>query len=361
MMKHASVRIVLDKELFYGGDCLEGIARLKVKKSEVITYMQVQIHGYKCVNIHVEDIRSNNYSSGYGNSNIFNNSIGGTREFWYSENLFNTEATIFSEPKLLEEGTHALPFKVLLPSDLPPSVRDYYSSSSYGKNVYQVTVRLGRKKHGTFSRRELTDRCKFSYSPVQYVDDFNLPEQTPMEYRFSDYLHSKGFVGSMKNSIGHTAHDPSSMINIIFTFPAQGLRQDIGNRFNVVVFAPPNTRPILVSHVRLDIEATSRITVQNKSLTEVTQKANLVDRRMSQEGTVVDLGPMLLGVRPNMHLVPSFMSPCHNHTTKLYLHLTVKQAGPEGPRIAHVKTSVDLNVLSGRVTQTPKMIAPPPY
>lgn len=359
MLTHASVKIVLDKELFYGGECLEGNAKLKVRKSEEITFMKVQIVAYKAVNIQVTE-PGNNYGYGYG----YMGGYGYNRKVDYSQsdNLFNNEETIFSEPKIFEGGTHYLPFKVLLPNNLPPSVYDSVSDWTYGENVFQVRVTLGRKKHGALSRHELTDHLRFSYSPLQFVDDFHLPEQKLMEYKFSDYFHKKGLVGEVKNTFSNSTSDPSSVIQINFLFPAMGLRQDIGNKFNVIVHRPPDSRPILVSHVKLFVEACALLDVENHTASGITQTAVLVDRRMNQEGEVVDLGPMMTDVRPSMHLVPSFMSPWHNHVTKLFLHLTVKQDSPEGPKIAHVKTSVDLNVLSAKVTQTPSasQVPPPP-
>lgn len=367
MLKHASVKILLDKELFYGGDCLKGVAQLKVRRSEEITYMQVHIQADKNVNVRVttsyETYNNNNFNATNFNPNNFGSTRNTrSRDYPYSESLLNFEATIFSEPKIFSEGTHALPFEIPLPPNLPPSVFDSMSDMTYGKNVYKVKIRLGRKKHGVFSRNELTDQCGFSYSPLQYVDDFNLPEQLTAAFRFRDYLHSKGIIGGIKNSLGQTTHDPNSMLDIVFTFPERGLRQDMGNKFNIVVHAPVNTRPILVSHVILDIEASVFVSVDNHDGSAITQRANLVDRRMNQEGSIVDLEPILANVKPNIYLVPSFISPCHSHTTKLHLQMTVKQNSHDGAKIAHVKTSVNMNVLSGKVTQTLLMNqAPPPY
>lgn len=349
MLLESIMEILLDKYPVCGGGSLRGIAQLRVKKSEVITDMRVHVEGARLGNLLVDDV--DQYRVEYLGDRP--KTPGNIRDNYFSEDLLDKEVTIFSDPITLDKGTHTLPFDIPLPPDLPPSVNERICNSSYGMNRYRVTVTLGRKKRSPLSRKEFFDFCDFNYNPLQFIDDFNLPEQKLKESRFQEPFHDKGIGEKIKDKFSKSVQDSSPMLDIALSYPDQGFRQDVGNKFKIVVTTPPNMGPIIVTHVQLDIMAIAILNVNNRRIGYATQEVSLIDHKMNQEGTVVDLGPLLSDVKSPVDLVPCFMSTHYSHTTKLHLKLKVKQSNSKDARVAHIKTEVDFDVLPKVVAQTP--------
>lgn len=350
------VKIRLNNDgIFYGSEHLNGQAQLKLKAPAAVTYLKVDIDS----DLYVEAYLPNVYPSPTNRKQV-------------QKCLYFQRNTIFNDTRRLESGTHSLDFRVPLPIDNLPSSQDMLAQFNQGSIKYTVLVKLGVREHGSSDQKEIVDKCDFIYRPHQYLGDYDLPQPQLMNFPFRKELHSKGTIKSIKggwssvkyafvpnanNNSNSAERDQSpsqnsqQSIECVLSCPENGIRQDIANKFNLVIY--PLKPHLTLTRIKFGLNEYSAVQIQKYGDTRLIASHDLLDHTLSHSGSTIDLGPMLTSVKLPRKLVPSFDDRNYRkfYKVKLTFYFTMYGGSPNEQRVS-TKHEVDIEVLSPSVSQS---------
>lgn len=349
---HSGVKLRLDNNgIFHGSENLTGQVQLRLKGPAVASYVKIEVDS----DLYVEAYLPNVYPSPLNRKIV-------------QKCLYYQRHTVFDDPRELESGMQSIDFSVPLPIDSLPSSQDMLAQFNQGCVTYTVKVKLRLKEKTTgCDEKEIGDQCEFTYVPHQNVGDYDMPQPQLVHYPFREGLQEKttfksikGGWSSVKQALGSIPNPQiereelyNQTIECVFGCPELGMRQDIDNKFDLVIH--PTQPQITLTRLKLGLNEYASVKIQKYGDSRLVTCYDLLDRTLSHTGSTIDVGPMLMKVKLPPKLVPSFEDPNYRKFYRLkltlYFHWQGSPGGP-GEQRATAKHEFNIPVLSSSVSQT---------
>lgn len=351
MIEDNPVQIELEKEIFIGGDDLEGCVIFTANKHEKIHSMRVQVAALRYVLLNEKRLVGEDYTSGAnfsGKEKIYK-----AKKHSSSKVLYDHSHTIFNDNRYFDVGTHKIPFKVPLPKGTPPSIDADLGDQDCAQVRYGVSVFLAKGKHGLLSRHEIKAASPFEYRPLEPMDIKSEIRDRMSIFSFSDNLLIEGYQGNPSNSVGanNSYYDPEMSLKFTFVYPHDLYPNDAYFILKVERESHKIT-PLTLSRVEIFIQSGVHATEgSHENKTKITQEVKMADLHpmITTNQNQLDTGDLLFGLKSETNIAPSFKISHIVNFHKIILRITVHESCPEGRKVCLATAKMPVSLLSERL------------
>lgn len=340
--RKSTITLVLHNQGTYltGGDIVDGHIEIDVKDKDFV--LQKLDLRRRC------NIYRKVWSSTPEGNSLSPNDIRGKSICFYKD-----EIVLISSPIKLADGVHRYPFMASLPMECPPTV-------SYSRDrVYHRILGYAQFTCDGLFDEEFWDGKFYDYYPVHYISDFN--DKTPLSssielqtyfYREINEKMQK-FIPWKKRM--NEADDPKSKVDVTFTYPKNGIRQDMANNFGLSVRNVDSNSPeFQISDLTISIICTACEKFANVRYSNIVAKHELVNKTLYAPAKEVDITDIIVNAEKSQVYTPSFISPHLSFRNDLQLTITLAREVNGKSEVARIEEKIFYTVLSPEVRQDPK-------
>lgn len=322
-----------------GGDLIEGYIAIDVKEENFVLQ---RLYLQRSCNVYLKAINSRSEETMILPANI----RAKVRNFYSERN------DLITSPTTLPIGIHKYRFSASLPMECPPSI-DYPRDKVY----HQVLVYGNFTFHNGLNIENFWDRIFYNYYPVHYISDFDhktpLSSSINLKTYFDRKIKLERFI-PRKQRFDSTP-TPSSVVDVTFRFPRNGIRQDKKNYFGISVrCAHVDSSEFQISELSISLLCTAIEKFSNIRYSNRVGRVELVKKILYAPAKEVEIADIEVSNEQDQIHTPSFISPSLSFRNDLVLSLILTREFNGKPEVAKLERNILYTVLSPEVRQDQK-------